>query len=199
MVKALVVYCHPLADSFSAAMRDRVMDHLALRGAEARLADLYAMGFDPVLSADGLRNYGDMAANRRGVEAMAEDLAWCDTLIFVYPTWWHGLPAALKGWMDRVLVPGVAFDGPARAGGAIRGRLTQITRLAVFTSFGGGRWATLLLGAPGHRALTRGLRLLCAPRCRTAFAANYSMDLSTPDSRATHLARIGAKLDRLLG
>lgn len=46
----------------------------------------------------------------------AEALAWCDALIFVYPTWWQGLPAMLKGWLDRVLLPGIAFDLPAGGG-----------------------------------------------------------------------------------
>jgi hypothetical protein len=82
-----------------------------------RLRDLYAEGFDPVLSAREHEIYEDEAINRDPVASHCDDLAWCDTLIFVYPTWWYGLPAMIKGWLDRVLVPGVAFlmpDGRTR-------------------------------------------------------------------------------------
>jgi putative NADPH-quinone reductase len=198
MVKALVVYCHPRPESFTAAVRDVVLARLDQHGAETRLIDLYALGFDPVLPVQTLRDYADKARNTHGMEQSVADLLWCDTLIFVYPTWWYGMPAMLKGWLDRVLLPGVAFMMPEGAGGAIRPGLTRIRRLAVFTTCGASRWISLLMGVPGHRALTRGVRLLCAKPCRTVFAALYSLDSSTPKSRAAHLARVGAKVDRLI-
>jgi putative NADPH-quinone reductase len=120
------------------------------------------------------------------------------TLIFVYPTWWYGLPAMLKGWLERVLLPGVAFEIP-EDGTAIRPGLTHVGRLGVFTTCGASRWLTLLMGAPGRRTLLRGVRSLCAPRCRTHFVAHYLLDRSTPRSRAAHLVRVGAKVDRLIG
>ncbi len=195
-MRVLVVYCHPNPDSFTAAVRDTVFDRLAAAGAEVRVIDLYGDGFDPVLSQDDLAVYEDCARNTDAVAGHAALLRWCDTLIFVYPTWWYGLPARLKGWLDRVLVPGLAFlmpDGPNRT---IRPGLTHITGLAVFTTCGASWWLTRIVGAPGRRTLLRGVRLICAPRCRTAFAAHYLMDSSTPDSRARHLARVAAKVDR---
>lgn len=197
--RALVIYCHPDAGSLTAAVRDVVLDRLAAARAEVRLRDLYGEGFDPVLSADGFAAYVDESRNRAGVAGHVEDLLWCDTLIFVYPTWWYGLPAMLKGWMDRVLLPGVAFEMPKTAGEDIRPALGQIKRLGVFTTCGASWWLTAVIGAPGRRTLLRGLRSLCARRCRSAFAAHYSMDHSTPTSRARHLARVGVKLDRLIG
>ncbi len=193
-MRALVLYCHPNPASFTAAVRDRVLERLAAAGAEVRLRDLCAEDFDPRLSVGELAVYEDCDANCRGIEAEVADLAWCDTLIFVYPTWWSGLPATLKGWLDRVLVPGVAFHMPD-ANGDIRPALTHVTRLGVFTTCGASRWLTWWVGAPGRRTLLRGLRLLCAPRCRTAFAAHYLMDSSTPQSRAAHLDRVGARVD----
>ena len=195
-MRALLVYCHPNPDSFTAAVRDTVFDRLAAAGAEVRVIDLYGDGFDPVLSRDDLAVYEDCARNTDAVADQVALLRWCDTLIFVYPTWWYGLPARLKGWLDRVLVPGLAFlmpDGPNRT---IRPGLTHITGLAVFTTCGASWWLTRIVGSPGRRTLLRGVRLICAPRCRTAFAAHYLMDSSTPDSRARHLARVAAKVDR---
>ncbi len=137
--------------------------------------------------------------NRKPVADHCEHIGWCDTLIFVYPTWWYGLPAMLKGWLDRVLLPEVAFLMPEGPNETIRPGLTQVTRLAVFTTCGASRWLSFWIGAPGRRTILRGIRLLCAPRCRTVFLAHYLMDSSTAEGRASHLVRVGAKMDRLIG
>ena len=118
-MRALVVYCHPRAGSFTAAVRDVVLDRLAAAGAEVRLRDLYAEGFQPVLTGHELEIYEDEALNRAAVARDIDDLTWCDTLIFVYPTWWYGLPAMLKGWLDRVLLPDVAFQMPDDPNGTV--------------------------------------------------------------------------------
>ncbi|TVS01847.1 MAG: flavodoxin family protein [Rhodobacteraceae bacterium] len=198
-MRALVVYCHPDPASFSAAVRDRVLEHLRAAGAEIRLHDLYALGFQPCLSQSEWRGYLDSPANRAPVADAAADLVWCDTLIFVYPTWWYGLPAMLKGWLDRVLLPDIAFLMPDGVNKNIRPGLARITRMGVFTTCGASRWLTFFVGAPGKRTLLRGVRLICARGCRTAFAAHYLMDSSTPESRAAHLNRVGRAMDRLIG
>ena len=197
-MRALVVYSHPREGSFNAGVRDLVQERLAEAGAEVCLIDLYQRGFDPRLTGDELACYEDTSCNTSDVAEDVADLTWCDTLIFVYPTWWYGLPAILKGWLDRVLVPGVAFEMPDE-NGDIRPSLTQIERLGVFTTCGASRWLTLFVGSPGKRTLTRGLRVICARRCRTVFAAHYLMDSSTPESRSAHLTRVSRKMDRLIG
>jgi putative NADPH-quinone reductase len=197
-MRALVIYCHPQPDSFNAAVRDTVLAELARAGAEVRLHDLYATGFQPVLTRSEWEGYLDTATNRRPVEAEVADVIWCDTLIFVYPTWWYGLPAMLKGWLDRVLLPDVAFLMPDAANRTIRPGLQHITRLGVFTTCGASWWLTGLVGAPGKRTLTRGVGFLCAKGKRTAFAAHYLMDSSTPESRARHLEKVRSEMVRLL-
>ena len=196
-MRALVVYCHPRPESFTAAVRDLVLERLESAGAEVRVSDLYAMSFDPVLSGAELAAYEDLAQNRRPIASHAEDVLWCDTLVFVYPTWWFGMPAVLKGWLDRVMVPGLSFHLP-ETGRTIRPGLTHITRLGVFTTCGASWLVTRWVGAPGRRTLLRGLAKLCAPRLRTAFAAHYLMDSSTPESRARHLKRVDAAMTRFL-
>ncbi|TVR50681.1 MAG: flavodoxin family protein [Rhodobacteraceae bacterium] len=198
-MRALVVYCHPDPASFTAAVRDTVLAQLQAAGAEIRLHDLYGTSFQPCLTQAEWQGYLDSPANRAPVADPATDLGWCDTLIFVYPTWWYGPPAMLKGWLDRVLLPDVAFLMPDGVNKTIRPGLTHITRLGVFTTCGASRWLTFLVGAPGKRTLLRGVRLLCAKRARTAFAAHYLMDSSTPDSRKAHLARVSRAMDRLIG
>lgn len=197
-MRALVVYCHPDPASFNAAIRDLVVQRLHDAGAEVRQHDLYADGFAPVLTQAEWKGYLNSPFNRAPVATQADDIGWCDTLIFVYPTWWYGLPALLKGWLDRVLLPDVAFLMPDGVNRTIRPGLTHVTRLGVFTTCGASRWLTFLVGAPGKRTLLRGVRLLCARKVRTAFAAHYLMDSSTPESRAAHLSRVNRALDRFL-
>ena len=197
-MRALVVYCHPNPESFTAAVRDVVLGRLKAAGAEVRVQDLYGFGFSPRLSPEELEGYIVTPSNKEPVARESDDVLWCDTLIFVYPTWWYGLPAVLKGWLDRVLLPGVAFHMPG-PGGDITPGLQHISRLGVFTTCGASWWLTRWVGAPGRRTLLRGVRILCARTCRTAFAAHYLMDSSTPQSRAAHLDRVRRKVDRWLG
>ncbi len=198
-MRALVVYCHPDPESFTAAIRDVILTRLQDAGADIRLHDLYAQGFQPCLTKSEWQGYLKSPDNRAAVAQPATDLEWCDTLIFIYPTWWYGLPAMLKGWLDRVLLPDLAFLMPDGVNKTIRPGLGHITRLGVFTTCGASRWLTFLVGAPGKRTLLRGVRLLCARKCRTSFAAHYLMDSSTQASRRKHLLRVTDKIDRLIG
>ena len=197
-MRALIVYCHPRKGSFTSAVRDIVVAKLDAFGAEVRVSDLYAREFLPVLTDSELELYEDPDRNTDAVATDVEDLKWCDTLIFVYPTWWYGLPAILKGWLDRVFVPEVAFLMPSPERRTIARGLSHITRLGVFTTCGASRWLTFIVGAPGKRTLFRGVGFLCAPRCKKAFAAHYLMDSSTPTSRKAHLDRVAKTMDRFL-
>jgi putative NADPH-quinone reductase len=198
-MRALVVYCHPRGESFTAAVRDVVLAKLADAGAEVRVRDLYAEGFQPVLTASEHEGYLDTPKNREPVERDCCDIEWCDTLIFVYPTWWYGLPAMLKGWLDRVFLPDLAFLMPDAKDKTIRRGLDHITRLGVFTTCGASWWLTTLVGAPGRRTLMTGVGLLLKPGARKVFAAHYLMDSSTDESRAAHLRKVAERMDRLVG
>ena len=195
---ALVVYCHPKPDSFTAAVRDVVVDQLRAAGAEIRLNDLYAENFDPKFSALEHETYEVCPENCQAVQSHVDDLRWCDTLIFVYPTWWYGPPAVLKGWLDRVLLPDVAFFMPDASNSTIRPGLCHIRRLGVFTTCGASWWLTMLVGAPGKRILMRGIGMLCAKPLKKVYAAHYLMDSSTEASRRRHLKNVAAKMHRLL-
>ena len=198
-MRALVIYCHPRETSFTAAVRDVIVDKLRGVNAEIRVTDLYARGFDPILSAPEHEGYETCPDNCAPVESDVADIRWCDTLIFVYPTWWYGLPAVLKGWLDRVLLPDVAFMMPDAENATIRPGLQHITRLGVFTTCGASWWLTQFVGAPGKRTIRRGLGILCAKPHKKAFAAHYLMDSSTDASRKKHLIRVEQKMIKLVG
>ncbi|MEM9319166.1 MAG: NAD(P)H-dependent oxidoreductase [Pseudomonadota bacterium] len=198
-MRALVIYCHPKEGSFTSAVRDTVLERLTASGADIRLRDLYAEGFQPVLTGDELDWYLDCERNCAPVKDHVADLQWCDTLIFVYPTWWYGLPAMLKGWLDRVLLPDVAFVMPKAPGETISKGLTHIERLGVFTTCGASWWLTRIIGAPGRRTLMRGVGFLLPTRARKVFAAHFLMDSAGRNALSRHLRKVGAQTDRLIG
>ncbi len=198
MNRALVLYAHPNEDSFTAAIRNQIVAQLEAAGCQTRVSDLYARDFQPVLTQAELASYTDTAQNTVPVQQDVDDLQWADGLIFIYPTWWYGLPAILKGWLDRVLLPEVAFVMPNDHNTNIRPGLTHIETLAVFTTCGASRGLTFFIGAPGKRTLMRGVRMLCAHSCKTAYVAHYLMDSSTPATRARHLNKVRAAVAKLL-
>ena len=192
-MRCLVVYSHPLETSYCAALCTRAIDALRGAGHEVRLRDLYADGFDPVLSRQERIDYHTRGANARLVSAHVDDLQWAEALVFVYPTWWYGLPAMLKGWLDRVWVPHVTFTLPENSE-PIRGLMHNIVRIVGITTSGATwRWLTLV-GNPGRRTITRGVRALCHPRCRTRWIAHYNIDRSSAKSRETFLERVGREM-----
>ncbi len=132
-MRVLVVYCHPKPDSFAAAMRDAVVDGLNQAGHEPQIVDLYAEDFDPRFGAHEHAAYENPNENGQGLERYTDQLRWADGLVFVFPTWWYDMPAMLKGWLDRVWLPGVAFAPAAVA----YTPLTLPTILSLLVSFGG--------------------------------------------------------------
>ncbi|GGB61718.1 NAD(P)H dehydrogenase (quinone) [Roseibium aquae] len=192
-MRVLVVYCHPCQESFSAAVCAQVVDTLEQGGNEVRVLDLYAMGFNPAMSADERRGYHDAASNQTPVAEHLEHLAWCDKLLFVYPTWWFGLPAMLKGWLDRVWVPHVTFEMPTERA-PMKPKMLHIQKVGVVTTCGASWLVSKLMGEPGRKTILRGIRALCAPNCRSLYLAHYKMDSSTPESRSDYLQKIQKKL-----
>jgi putative NADPH-quinone reductase len=196
-MKVLVVHCHPSAESFTAAVRDRVLKGLAAAGHESRLIDLYAEGFDPVMSRQEREDYHTPGLNEEPVAAHLAALRWCEALVLVYPTWWYGQPAMLKGWLDRVWVPHATFRMP-EPGKPIGRVLTNIRYIAAVSTLGSPWWWwTLAMGEPGRRILLRGLSVLCAPGCRTKWLALHRMDSASEAARGRFLDKVERSFARL--
>jgi NAD(P)H dehydrogenase (quinone) len=193
---ALVVYCHPCEESFTGAVRDTVVATLQARGHTVKLIDLYGEGFDPVMSGEERRTYHDEPDNLLPIAPHAEQLAWAEAVIFVYPTWWYGLPAMLKGWLERVLVPGFAFSMPTEQHGP-RPLLLKIRHVLALTTCGATPLTTWLMGQPGRRTLLRGFRSVCHPLTRTRFLALYKMDTISAEQRSQHLQRVRDRIAKL--
>jgi len=187
-VKVLVVHCHPNPASLTAAARDRVVAALTARGDDVRVTDLYAAGFDPVLSAEERQRHLEPGPDP-SVAGHAADLQWCEHLVLVYPTWWSGQPAMLKGWVDRVWVRDVAFDLPSESN-RVHARLRNVRRITVVTTHGSSKLVNAMEGEAGKRMVTRTLRAVCHPLVRTRWVALYGVDTASAARRDAFLDRV---------
>jgi putative NADPH-quinone reductase len=185
-----VVYAHPSPTSFAAAIHRQVVDSLTAVGHEVDDLDLYAENFQPALTREEREVHYKAGPNLGTVDTYVERLRAAEALVLCFPTWWYGMPAILKGWFDRVWLPGVAFHNPPE-GGAIRRGLTNIRKLAVVTTYNAPWWfIRLYMQEPGKKVLMRGVTRLIAPRARTQFIAHYDMLRSTDASRKRFLERV---------
>ncbi len=129
-MKALVVMAHPNPKSFNKGILDTITGELQKKNSEVRVKDLYAMNFNPVLSGSDFEQFQAGKAPQ-DIAAEQADITWADTLIFIYPIWWWGQPAILKGWIDRVFSYGFAYQ-QNEAG--IEGLLKNKKALVITTS-----------------------------------------------------------------
>jgi NAD(P)H dehydrogenase (quinone) len=194
-MRVLVVYCHPNPSSLVAAARDRALAGLAGAGHDVRVNDLYADGFQPAMSSSERLTHKEPGVSK-GLERYAADLQWAQALVLVYPTWWSGQPAMLKGWMDRVWVAGVAWELPPGAD-VLEPRLTNVRRIVVVTTHGSSKLINAVEGESGKRTATRSLRLMCSKRTRTTWCAIYGLDTAGAEKRERFLSRVERTLARL--
>lgn len=191
-MRVLVVRAHPLADSYNAALHARTLAGLGRAGHTVDALDLYADGFDPRLTAGERAGYHDTAAPLPvDVAPYVERLRDAEALVFVFPVWCFGVPAILKGFFDRVLRPGVAFDID---GARVTPRLRHVRKLAAVTTYGRPKWMVWYVGNLPKRQITRYVRWFCAPGAEVAYLAHYHMNASTPDSRAAFLDRVERRM-----
>jgi len=193
--RVLVVYYHPNPESFTAAARDRVVAALQARGHDVRLVDLDADGFQPAMTCDERRTHKEPGIAPE-LQRYADDLRWAHVLVLVYPTWWSGQPAMLKGWIDRVWVAGVAWELPAGAN-VIRPLLRNIRRIVVVTGHGSSKFVNALEGEAGKRTVTRSMRAMCSRRTRTTWCAIYGLDNASENARDLFLAKVERAMSRL--
>lgn len=196
-----MLFCHPSRESFQGSILAALVNRLGRGGHTVQVVDLYALGFDPVLSADAWRAHRhDRRHPAVDVAEQVEALQGAEGLVLVYPTWWYGLPAMLKGWFDRVWQPGVAF---ALERGAFQThRLTRLKRFAALTTYGSPRlFITWLVGDPVRRQLMRGLALQFAKGLKTCWAPIYLVDGKSRERLAVErdraVERVGRLFDRM--
>jgi putative NADPH-quinone reductase len=159
-VKTLVVQCHPLAESFMGAARERVLAGLAEGGHTVRSRDLYAEDWE----------------HSPDLPGHFADLAWCDALVLVYPTWWAGPPGLLADWIVQCWPASVRRRG--------------ITRVYAVSSHGSPKYINALEGEVGKRQLGRWIRPRCAWNARVVWMPLYTIDTCTPAQREQYLSGV---------
>ncbi len=192
-MRVLVIHAHPVEDSYNAALYRRALESLRAAGHEVDACDLYAEGFQPVLTRDERVGYHAVPANRAPVEDYVARVERAEALVLVFPVWNFGLPAMLKGFFDRVFLPGVSFR---LVEGKVRPNLHNIRKLTIVTTYGGARWRALLMGDPPRKIGKRVLRAVIHPTAPVAYLAHYDMNRSTDATRAAFLARVGEAMSR---
>jgi NAD(P)H dehydrogenase (quinone) len=194
-----VVYAHPVPDSYAGALFHAAVDALKGAGHEVRAIDLYAEGFQASMTADEHRAYlSDDPISDPQVQEHADDILWAEVAVFVYPTWWAGVPAVLKGWLDRVLVNGVAFRKVTKGDGfTVRPNLHQLKAIVGITTYGSPRWFCFLVADAGRRTLLRALWLSASKRTKRIWLGLYTVQDRTPDERSAFLAKVERRLARL--
>lgn len=192
-MRVLYLYAHPLPESFHYAIREEALAGLRDAGHEVDLCDLYAEGFNPVLTAEERRGYHAVPGNRAPVEDYVARLERAEALVLSFPTWCFGLPAILKGWMDRVLLPGVSFvieDGVAKP------NLKHIRKVVGISTYGRPRWTALFMGDPPRKAVTRYFRVITGGAADVQYRALYDMNRATAAQRGNFLTKVRREMAR---
>jgi NAD(P)H dehydrogenase (quinone) len=194
----LVVHAHPNPQSFSAALYQLACATLKERGHTVHALDLYAEGFDPVMSRQERHDYlANPQASIERLQSHVDLLMRCEHLVFVHPTWWNGPPAMLKGWLERVWLPEVVFRPARKKGERIEPLLQNIRQFTVITHGGAPGWWLWLIGDPHRKMLTRGLRSLFANGCKTTWLQLHNMNTVTEQERRAFMARVQSQLAKL--
>ena len=192
-MRVLVLHAHPVAESFNGALHRLAVERLGVAGHTVDDCDLYAEDFDPRVSRAERLGYHDVGPNTEPVKAYVDRLRAADALVMCYPVWNFGYPAILKGFFDRVFLPGVSFT---MENGQVRPCLHNIAKVAVVTTYGGSRMRALLVGDPPRKVVGRALRVTVKPGAPFSYLAHYDMNRSTDESRARFMARVKKAMDR---
>lgn len=193
MTRILLLYAHPVETSFGAALRAEVRGRLAGAGHEVDDCDLYAEDFEPVLSREERLGYHDLSSNRRPVAGYVERLLAARALVIVTPIWNFGFPAILKGYFDRVFLPGVSF---LMQDGVVVPSLHNIARLTTIATYGGTRARAVLVGDPPRKVATRVLRAVIKPLAPVDYLALYDMNRASEQDRQSFLKKVGMAMTK---
>jgi NAD(P)H dehydrogenase (quinone) len=196
-VKVLVVHAHPQADSLGAALSRTAVEALQSAGHDVVALDLYGIGFQAAMTAAERERYesDDPVVDPQVAEHITAIRA-AEALVFVYPTWWSTVPAVLKGWLERTMVPGVGFSLDPRSN-KVRPALTRVRHIVGISTYGSPRPYVAAINDNGRRLLLRALRLSTGWRTRTTWLALYAVDTATPDERDEFIARVATAMRAL--
>ena len=165
-MRFVVLHAHPQQDCLNVALRDQVVQTLESDGHDVQVVRLTQGEW-----IDGVSVVG------------------ADGLVFVYPTWWGGLPAPMLGWVQRELAAWI--DGSADLATS---PLRTVRHLVAVTTHGSTSWVNRLQGEPGRHLLRRSVARLCASGTRLRWVALYGVDQRTPAEVSSFVDRAASEL-----
>lgn len=207
--KILVIQCNPVPESFTAAIVKAFSDSATSLGHEIRNISLYEHPDDPTkcyrpnlsrsekekyFAIFGNPEHDPMESIEPEVKVHLDLVLWCDTIVFVYPTWWMNVPASLKGFFDRTFVPGVTWELSSKAnpGGmlVVTPKLDKIKRVIGITSYGSSQTVVALAGDSGRSMICNAFRHTVCPRASGLWMGLYGIAMTTPEQREAFLKKV---------
>ena len=175
-MKCLIVTTHPLNDSLCKLLTKHVVSNLKQMGHDVTIEDLYAEKFEPALTATERESYYGESYESSNVAVQVSRLQEAEALVLLFPTWWFGFPAMLKGWFDRVWGPGIAYDHASDLG-PIKPRLDNLRKVLVVTTLGSPWWVDrLIMWQPVKRVMKIALLGTCAKKSKLQFLSLYNSE-----------------------
>ncbi|PCF93879.1 NAD(P)H-dependent oxidoreductase [Vreelandella nigrificans] len=192
-MKCLVVVAHPLEDSLCHYLAAQTIEHLTSKGYQITLLDLYKNSFEPALTRQERKSYYQANFYDACLEKEIEQLKQAESLVLVFPTWWFGFPAILKGWFDRVWAPGHAYNHASDLG-AIAPRLDNLKEVKVITTLGSPWWVDkFVLRQPVKRVLRIALLGACTKRCKFEMVSLYKSEDASASRVESFIRKIKTK------
>ena len=150
--------------------------------------------FDPVMGEAEWHGHEETSRpTPPDLEVYIDALQWADACVFCFPTWWCGMPAILKGYFDRVWLPGISFE---LVGGKVQSRLRHIRKLGAVMTYGATPFRAFVAGNPPKKIVKRVLRAQINPWSPVTYLAHYDMNNCTEETRARFMAKVKAKMER---
>lgn len=194
-MRVLVVHAHPVETSFNRALYDAALEALRGGGHEVDALNLYEEGFEAAMSREERLNYHDVPGNLTPeVKPYVDRVRAADAIVFIHPVWNYGYPAILKGFFDRIFLPGVSF---VLEGGKLTPIMRNIRKVVYVTSYGGDRLRTWLMGDPARRLARRWAWATFGTLLPPKYLALYKMDVRTEPELKAFIAKVQRVLAKL--
>ena len=156
MKNILVINGHPDKESFCSALAERYKKGATAAGATCKLINLIDLDFNPILT----YGYRKISILEPDLIKVQQDIVAANHLVFVYPTWWGTYPALLKGFLDRVFLPGFAFK--YHLNGPFWDKLLKGKVARLIVTMDSPTWYNFLVyRSPGHNSMKRAILEFC--------------------------------------
>lgn len=162
------------------------------KGYKVIVKNLYKENFNPVLTKAERASYYEKLFDNSQIESDINQLREAELLVLIFPTWWFGFPAILKGWFDRVWAPGYAYNHASDLG-AITPCLEKLKQVNVITTLGAPWWIDFfVLRKPVNKVLRIALLGACTKNCKFKMLSLYKSESLTKSKIADFVKKIKA-------